>query len=121
MANFDYRVIRSGRETLAVEIKADGRIFVRAPYGVKDERIKAFISEKSVWIEKHLEKLRSAPEREKFSAREIASLKTRAKRVLSKRAAFYADKVGVNYGKITVRAQRTLWGSCTAKGNLSFN
>ena len=57
MANFDYRVIRSGRKTLAVEIKADGRIFVRVPYGVKDERIKAFISEKSVWIEKHLEKI----------------------------------------------------------------
>lgn len=121
MTDFGYRVIRSGRKTLAVEIKADGTITVRAPYGVKDGRIKAFLSEKSVWIEKHLEKLRSASEREKFSAPEIASLKTRAKRVLSERAAFYADKVGVSYGKITVRAQKTLWGSCTAKGNLSFN
>ncbi|UPT74724.1 MAG: M48 family metallopeptidase [Elusimicrobiota bacterium] len=42
-------------------------------------------------------------------------------RVFRERADHYAPILGVTYGRISVKDQRTLWGSCTPEGNLNFN
>ena len=36
-------------------------------------------------------------------------------------SAYFAEKIGVSYGRITLRQQKTRWGSCSANGNLNFN
>ena len=45
----------------------------------------------------------------------------RAAEVIPQRVAYFAQKIGVTYGRITIRNQKTRWGSCTAEGNLNFN
>ena len=52
---------------------------------------------------------------------ELQMLADEALRVIPERVRFYAPVVGVTYGRITIRNQRTRWGSCSAKGNLNFN
>ena len=49
-----YKLVRSSRKTLAVEIKRDGQVIVRAPYRVSKREIDRFVLDKSDWIEKHL-------------------------------------------------------------------
>ena len=56
-----------------------------------------------------------------LSAAEIRELADRALAVIPERVAYYAPKVGVTYGRTTIRNQRTRWGSCSSKGNLNFN
>ena len=58
---------------------------------------------------------------EKLRPEELAALAQEARRVIPERVAVYAPLVGVSYGRITIRSQRTRWGSCSAKGNLNFN
>ena len=41
--------------------------------------------------------------------------------MLEARVAHFAPLAGVSWGKITIRTQRSRWGSCSAQGNLSFN
>ena len=47
------KIIRSNRKTLCVSVDSLGQVTVRAPMRCSDERIFAFLREKSEWIEKH--------------------------------------------------------------------
>jgi hypothetical protein len=37
------------------------------------------------------------------------------------RAAHFAPQLGVTFGKVRVKDQKTLWGSCAPSGDLNFN
>ena len=122
---YDIEIIRSKRKTLGIEIKPDGRVIARAPMRMKQRDIDKFINEKSDWIEKHLQKLKTAQEQqgsiEKLTADDIQKLADEALQYIPQRVEYYAKIVGVDYGRITIRNQKTKWGSCSAKGNLNFN
>ena len=120
----DYEVIRSRRKTLCVEIR-QGRLVVHAPLRIPDAEIRRFLEKKRNWIETHLARAkaqeaaaRSIP---RLSEGEIRLLAQRAAAVLPGRVSHYARLLGVTCGRITVRCQRTRWGSCSSKGNLNFN
>ena len=117
----EYELIRSRRRTLALQIKPDGGQLVRAPLLTSRRQIEAFLREHRDWIERKREKLAAVPQGEKLSSEDLAELKKRARRVFLARAAYFAPLVGVKAGRISIRSQRTKWGSCSAKGNLNFN
>ena len=45
----------------------------------------------------------------------------KAMEIIPQRVKYYAQLLGVTYGRITIRNQKTKWGSCSASGNLNFN
>ena len=44
-----------------------------------------------------------------------------ARRVIGQRVSYFAAKMGVTCGRISIREQKTRWGSCSGQGNLNFN
>lgn len=117
-------IIYSVRKTISLELKPEG-ILVRAPKGMSRRQINIFLNEKRSWIEKHWEKMQTRKEEleqlKPFTMDEINSLADKALVVIPERVRKYAPLVGVTYGRITIRNQRTRWGSCSSKGNLNFN
>ena len=124
MAQIQVNVIRSKRKTIAIELHPEG-ILVRAPWRMSDKEIRKFLAEKQNWIEKHWKKLqeqRNRTEHQKpYTEAEIRALADLALQVIPEKVKQYAPLVGVDYGRITIRNQRTRWGSCSSKGNLNFN
>lgn len=117
----EYTLVRSARRSIAIQIKSDGRVIVRANYRTSLNAIEKFLTAKSAWIKKHLAKIAEKPVLPKFTDKEIKGFISSAKAFLPSKVAYFANLIGVSYGKVTIRRARTLWGSCTAKGNLNFN
>lgn len=116
-----YQVIRSDRKTIAIQISADGKVTVRCPRQMTDREIRDFVESKSAWIQKHLAKTEATPSQPAFTYEEIQEMAQQALKIIPERVAYYAPMVGVTYGRITIRNQRSRWGSCSEKGNLNFN
>lgn len=121
----DYRIIRSRRKTISIEIDSNARLVVRAPMRVPLYEIRRFVNDKNSWIEKHIEKAKKRNEKRKdvrpLDLRELRIITEEALRVIPVEVERYAKIIGVTYGRVTIRNQKTLWGSCSSKGNLSFN
>lgn len=118
MIKYTYRVVRSNRRTIAVQIMPDGSVVVRCPRHLPDAQIRRFVESKAAWIQKHQT---AAPAYEKISSEQLQKLKAQASDVIRQRLEYYAPIAGVTYENVTIRSQRTRWGSCSAKGNLNFN
>ena len=121
----EIEIRRSNRKTMGLEITPDAKVLVRAPYRVPESEIRRLVSEKADWIDKHLAKVlerrKEQSTRGKLTMDDINRLAEQALDVIPQKAAHYAGIVGVTYGRITIRNQRSRWGSCSSKGNLNFN
>ena len=57
MEKAQIRIIRSKRKTVALEIRPDLSVLVRAPYWMADWQIRKFVDEKSDWLYAHLREM----------------------------------------------------------------
>lgn len=117
-------VLRSSRRTLAMSFEDRGLV-IRAPLRCGRERIAAFLRAQQPWLEKQgklwLARRETLSALTPLTSDQLDALRAEAKAVFPARVAHYAPLIGVDYGTVTIRAQKTRWGSCSVRGNLSFN
>lgn len=120
-------IIKSRRKTIAIQVNSDLSVTVRAPRSASEKDIEEILKKKEAWISKHIEKIKKTKERleaestEKLTREKVIALAEEALKIIPARVEYFAKVIGVTYGKITIRNQKTRWGSCSSKGNLNFN
>lgn len=121
----DIKITKSKRKTISLQIKPDGSMELKVPLQTTNAQIQEFLNQKSDWINKHLQAVKDRQQQmsqiKSLTMEEIRNLANQALEVIPKRVAYFAEIVGVTYGKITIRNQKSKWGSCSSKGNLNFN
>lgn len=124
-SGISFKLIRSRRKSLAIQLQRDGTVVARAPLRMSESSIRMFIREKKPWISLHKEKQQMRNEREQLfsgaTEEELRAYRKQAADQFAERTAFFAGTIGVNYGRITIRDQKTRWGSCSRAGNLNYN
>ena len=122
-------VVYSRRRTLGLEVRADGRVILRAPKGLSNQAVMDFVKERQAWIvQKWFETERIRRQKAERPPRDYeqnpaleVQYRKEARRRITERAAYFAEKMGVDYGRIAIKAAKTRWGSCSARGNLNFH
>lgn len=120
--HFTYELIRAKRRSMSLKVDLDGTITVRTPYRTPVQTADWFVEGHRDWIEVRLRAgARIMAERPSYTDRERAEGRKQAAEVIKARCRYYAPVMGVSYGTVTIREQKTRWGSCSSKGNLNFN
>lgn len=123
-----YTIIRSSRKTCSISISPDCEITLRVPLRATDREISHLLIEKRIWIiTKYLEMQEKQQNRpvSDLTDPQRAALERRyidaAREYFPKRVEHFHQFTGGSYNRITIRDQKTRWGSCSARGTLSFN
>ena len=122
MSEIEIQVKRSSRRTLSLQVTREGQVVVRCPLSTTKEQIQAFVDEHRQWIGENLEQVkRRLASRPVMTPEQVWKAKSLARMTLSAKVRYWAAKMGVTYGTISIRQQATRWGSCSSRGNLNFN
>lgn len=121
MKNTNYRVIRSARRTIALEISGDLTLTVRAPRALPDREIARFVAGKADWIERHRARLAQRPVPVEPSPEEFEALFRAAGRVIPEKVRLWGARMGLAPTRVTITRARTRYGSCSAKNAVSFS
>lgn len=112
---------------MRLTIYGDGRLVATMPGRMRESIMEDFISEKADWILKKIEHFRIFYGRRwnrqllKVSQKEYEKRRQEAQKLIEEKISSFNETYGFSYNKIFVRNQKTRWGSCSQKGNLSFN
>lgn len=117
-----YTIIHSNRKTMAIQVKKDGQVVVRCPVWVSDKKACRFLQEHKNWVKQQYEKVQERLRNQVvYTPEQVKGFREAARKLLTEKSAAWAERMGVDFGRISIREQATRWGSCSGKGNLNYN
>ena len=107
---------------ISVSVRPFRGVRVAVPYKASFGSAEEFVFSKTGWLKKQLDKMKRYEQiinRNKAIAGEIDRGEARA--ILIRRLEYLAGKHGFSYKGLTVRNQKTRWGSCSSRNSISLN
>lgn len=120
---FDYRVVRTARRTLCVQVlRRTGEVVVRAPLHASERAIGDFLCSRRDWVCRHVaESLSAAAAHPPIGEAERAELFRRARAYLPERTAYYAAIMGVQPEGVRITGAEQRFGSCNSRRRICYS
>jgi predicted metal-dependent hydrolase len=107
---------------ISISVKPFKGVRVAVPYGISFEKAKQIAQSKRMWIQKHLHRMKQVEqEHEVFSKNSAEINRAEAREKLVSRLNELSEQHGYSYNRVFMRSQKTRWGSCSSKNNISLN
>ena len=118
----EYRLIRSNRKSLAIEVTKNLEVLVRAPYFLSQKRIENFLSERSDWIEKAKNRVKKRVETKiELSSEKIEELRKEAREYIPERLEYFSNLMSLYPSAVKITSATTRHGSCSSKNSICFS
>jgi predicted metal-dependent hydrolase len=121
----DYNLRKNRRaKRLRLTIYCDGSFAVSAPNRLNLATIENYILQKSDWVLSKLKIFKNKTTDNIFSRNnpnDYFQLKKTALELAQKKVVEFNRYYNLSYCRISIRNQKTRWGSCSRKGNLNYN
>lgn len=117
--------IRKNSRRVRLAVHRDRSVIVTASKSTKKSKIEAFIAKQTEWIINSLKQFEGMPKPvvPRGNRRDYAKYKEAARELVERRLEHFNthSSYGFTIGRISIRNQKTRWGSCSKKGNLNFS
>ncbi len=121
IVEYEHKVNRRARG-LRLSVHPGGRIVVSSRPDTSKDFIAAFMRRKAKWILSKLEYMKTFPIQDPTIRKQEFQKHKSAALVLAKaRVEYFSKMYGVRPGKISIKNHKTLWGSCSRRGDVNFN
>ena len=118
----NYKLIRSKRKTLSLEITENLEIIVRAPNRLSNKLIDDFVLSKSDWIKEKTKLIDNRVKNKKvYSNEDILKLKQKANASLPEKIEYWSNIMNLYPSSVKVTSAKKRFGSCSAKNSLCFS
>lgn len=110
-------------KSVKLSVQADGRVLLTKPSRISNKIINSFIIDRINWLEKSLNKINITDNANSLSNSSVnfKNNKEEARQLVLNRLSKFEKFYNIKPQRISIRNQRTRWGSCSHKGSLNFN
>jgi len=111
---------RARRLNISVKPFTGARVAV--PYGLSFESAEKMALSKASWIKRHLAKVKEIEKRQAAISNDLPEIdRAEARKKLTHRLNELSTRYGFTYNRVFIRNQKTRWGSCSTRNNISLN
>jgi len=105
-----------------ISVKPFTGVRVAVPYGLSFESAEKMAFSKVRWIKRNLSKVKELEKRQTAISNDLPSIdRIEARKKLALRLNELSRRYGFAYNRVFIRKQKTRWGSCSARNNISLN
>jgi len=118
----DYILKRSQRaKYMRLAVRAGGEVVLTVPQSFSVRTIEQFLAKHVGWIERSVLKMQRLKPLPVYGRREYLARRSAARALVHERLAHWNSLYQFAYSRVSIKNTRSLWGSCSRKGNLNFS